>query len=372
MTPALRILLLEDDPRDAEFVQDLLEANFPNCELTKVQTRAEFAAALEEDGLDLILADYKLPSFDGISALRLAQEIRPDLPFIFVSGTLGEEIAIEALKFGATDYVLKTGMARLVPSVERALREAQERKRLRLLEADLAHVNRVSMMGELAASLGHEITQPITGLAINARIVLRRLEHDPPDIEGVRQAASKFLGDIDRITGIIERNRLLYRRRMPQHEPTDVNEVIGQMVVMLHERAARHFVSIRTDIDTTLPTAMADQVQLQQVLINLMLNGIEAMKDERGELIITSKKTEDNQLLVSVSDSGGGLPTESPERIFEAFFTTKPDGTGMGLSISRRIIESHGGRLWASANEGRGATFQFTLPPEGTAASPNA
>jgi signal transduction histidine kinase len=134
------------------------------------------------------------------------------------------------------------------------------------------------------------------------------------------------------------------------------------MVVLLLDAASRYSVSIRTNLDAALPMTKADRVQLQQVLMNLMLNGIEAMKDESGELSVTSKRTENGQLLISVSDSGIGLPGEEPERIFEAFFTTKPQGTGMGLSISRRIIESHGGRLWAGSRTGRGATFQFTLP----------
>ncbi len=240
----------------------------------------------------------------------------------------------------------------------------EERERLRQLEADLAHINRVSMMGELAASLGHEIKQPITAIAINARVCQRQLERETPEIKEACDAISKILGSIERITGIIDRNRSLYRRGTPQREPTDVNEIIEQMVVLLQDRASRHFVSIRTDLDAALPTAMADRVQLQQVLMNLMLNGIEAMKDESGELGVVSRKTEDGQLLISVSDSGIGLPAEEPERIFEAFFTTKPQGTGMGLSISRRIIESHGGHLWANPNRGRGATFQFTLPSE--------
>jgi signal transduction histidine kinase len=136
------------------------------------------------------------------------------------------------------------------------------------------------------------------------------------------------------------------------------------MVVLLHDAANLRSISICSELDATLPTTTGDRVQLQQVLVNLMLNGIEAMKDEGGELSVRSKRTEDGQLLISVSDSGIGLPEEEPERVFEAFFTTKPQGTGMGLSISRRIIESHGGRLWASANGGRGATFQFTLPKD--------
>jgi PAS domain S-box-containing protein len=251
-------------------------------------------------------------------------------------------------------------------------RAEEERERLRQLEADLARINRVGMMGELAASLGHEIGQPIAAAAINASAGLRWLQREPPEIEEARQRVSRIVDDVERAAGIIERNRSLYRRGTPQRELIDLNELIRQMVVLLHDAATRHSVSIRTDLDPALPTTTADRVQLQQVLMNLMLNGIEAMKDESGELSVTSKRTEDGELLISVSDSGIGLPGEEPERIFDAFFTTKPQGTGMGLSISRRIIESHGGRLWASPNTGRGATFQLTLPNEVTASSPQA
>jgi PAS domain S-box-containing protein len=630
VTPPLRILLLEDDLGDVELIQELLEVDHFDCEVTRVQTRPEFLTALESDEIDLILADYKLPSFDGLSALKLAQSARPDLPFIFVSGTIGEDVAIEALKIGATDYVLKTRLERLVPSVQRALREARERaerrkaeaalrrsemylaeaqrlsdtgsfgwnvssgeiywsdetyrifecepttkptlqmvidrthpddrvrlqqiierasierreylaehrvvmadgsvkylravgncarsedpgrivfigavtdvterkraeetlreqanllnlthdaifvrdmnggitywnrgaealygwtaeqaegriarellktvssvprdrimaellssgrwegelgrtkkdgtqvvvasrwslqrdargtplaaletdnniterkraeeehERSRQLEADLARINRMSMMGELAASLGHEINQPIGAAAINATACLRWLQHEPPAIEEARQTASRIVSDLARVGDIIQRNRSLYSRGTPQREPIDLNETIRQMVVLLHDAANRQSISIRTDLDAALPTTTADHVQLQQVLMNLMLNGIEAMQDESGELSVTSTRTEDGQLLISVSDSGIGLPAAEPERIFEAFFTTKPQGTGMGLSISRRIIEAHGGRLWANPNEGRGATFQFTLPNEAMACSPTA
>jgi PAS domain S-box-containing protein len=630
VTDPLRILLLEDDRRDAELIQELLEVDHLVCEVTHVQTRAEFLAALENADIDLILADYKLPSFDGLSALKLAQSARPDLPFIFVSGTLGEDVAIEALKIGATDYVLKTRLSRLVPSVQRALREAreraerkkaeealrrsemylaeaqrlshtgsfgwevlsgeiywsdetyrifecepttkptvqividrthpddrmhlrqiidrasierrgfsaqhrlmmangsvkylrvvahrargedpesvlfigaviditeskraeetlreqanllnlthdaifvrdidggitywnrgaeelygwtatqaagkiargllktvfpiprerimaellsrgrwegelvrtkkdgtqvvvasrwslqrdargapvaaletddditerkraeEERERLRQLEEDLARINRVSIMGELAASLGHEIKQPIAAAAINAGACLRWLQREPPEIEEVRRSVSRIANDLDRAASIIDRNRSLYSRGTPQRELVDLNVIIRQMVVLLHDAANRHSISIRTDLDAALPTTTADRVQLQQVLMNLMLNGIEAMKDESGELSVTSKRTENGELLISVGDSGLGLPGEEPERIFEAFFTTKPQGTGMGLSISRRIIESHGGRLWASPNTGRGASFQFTLPNEVMTSSPKA
>jgi signal transduction histidine kinase/CheY-like chemotaxis protein len=500
VTSPLRILLLEDDPTDAALIQELLEADSFVCEVIRAQTRAEFLNDLENPGINLILADYKLPSFDGLSALKLARSARPDLPFIFVSGTLGEEVAIEALKIGATDYVLKSRLSRLAPSIKRALREAgdrverkkaeealrqsemylaeaqqlshtgsfgwevisgeiywshetyrifeceptitptvqlaierthpedrtylrqvidqveierrgfnaehrlrmpngsvkhirvvarpaatedpkrvlligaitditerkraeEEREKLRQLEADLARINRVSTMGELAASLAHEVKQPIAAIAISAGASLRWLHHEPPEIEKACQVISHIINDTDRAAHIVDRNRSLYSRGTPQRELIDVNDIISEMVVLLRDTAHRHSVSICSGLDPALPATEADHVQLQQVLMNLMLNGIEAMK-QGGELSVTSKQMEDGALLIAVSDSGIGLPEAGSERIFEAFFTTKPDGTGMGLSISRRIIESHGGRLWASANPGGGAIFQFTLPSE--------
>jgi len=249
----------------------------------------------------------------------------------------------------------------LTDITERKLAE-EEREKLRKLEADLAHINRVTMMGELAASLGHEIKQPITAATTNARTSLRWLDRQPPEVEEARQAISRIVHDVTRAAEIMERNRSLYEQGASQRESIDLNEIIRLMVGMLREAANRYAITIRTELDDSLPLTMADRLQLQQVLMNLMLNGIEAMKDTSGELAVTSKRNDDGQILVSVSDLGVGLPVEKTERIFEAFFTTKPHGTGMGLSISRRIVESHGGRLWARANSGRGSCFQFTIP----------
>jgi PAS domain S-box-containing protein len=240
----------------------------------------------------------------------------------------------------------------------------QERQRLHQLEADLAHMTRISMMGELTASLAHEINQPIAAAAAHALACARWLRHDPPQIDEASDSALKIARDVTRASDIIERVRSLYRRGTAKREPVDVNGIVQEMIVMLRDAANRNSISIRTDLDSELPVIEADRVQLQQVLMNLLRNGIDAMEDTRGELTITSRRTEDGQILIAVSDSGCGLPDDGSERLFAAFFTTKPQGTGMGLSISRRIIELHGGRLWASANTARGATFQFTLPTE--------
>jgi PAS domain S-box-containing protein len=629
----LRILYLENDVADAELVQDMLMTDGVACDAIRVETEAAFRAMLQQGGFDLILADYSLPSFDGFSALTIALEQCPNVPFIFVSGTMGEEVAIEALKIGATDYVLKTRLSRLVPAVRRALRERSakaelrrseealrrseayltiaqslshtgsfgwsvssgeilwsretyrifeldlaaqptldfilqrvhpddrsrlseildrlavdrsdfqvehrllmpdgrvkylrvsgraahdsssetdfvgavtdisamkqaehelqkreakirrlvdanvvgvlisdlegpiieandaflhmlgysrddltsgrlrwrdltppewqivsqraadqvratgscelfekeyfrsdgtrvpvlvaaaaidgtqtesvafvldlterkraeaERERLQQLEADLARMNRVSMMGELAASLAHEIKQPIGAAVIEANTSLRWLRREPPCIGQACEAVSRIVHDVTRAADILDRNRSLYGRGTPKRELVELNELIREMIALLYDKANQYSISIGAELDTTLPAVRADRVQLQQVLMNLMLNGIEAMANTTGELTITSKMTEDGQLLVSVIDSGIGLPGVESERIFEAFFTTKPQGTGVGLSVSRTIIESHGGRLWATANPKRGAAFHFTLPHAATQSLPAA
>jgi C4-dicarboxylate-specific signal transduction histidine kinase len=256
--------------------------------------------------------------------------------------------------------------------IEDRKRVEQERQRLRQFEADLAHMNRVSMMGELTASLAHEINQPITAAAASATACVRWLRRESPDIVEASAAASKIDSDVRRAADIIERVRSLYRGDTAKREPVNVNEIIQDMIVLLRDAANRNSISIRTELDLGLPMIVADRVQLQQVLMNLMLNGIDAMKDTRGDLTVTSTRTEDDQILITVSDSGCGLPANWSERLFEAFFTSKPQGTGMGLCISRRIVESHGGRLWASENTVRGATFQVTLPNEAGPRSPSA
>jgi len=242
-------------------------------------------------------------------------------------------------------------------------RAEEERDRLRQLEADLAHMNRVTMLGELASSLAHEINQPIAATITSANACQRWLAHDPPDLDRARAATIRIAKDGTRAAEIIQRLRAFYKKGTPpQRELVDLNGVIGEMVVLLRNEVTRHSVTVRTELARQLPEVRADRVQLQQVFMNLMLNGIEAMRDQGGELTIRSERTENGYLLMSVSDTGVGIPSEKTESIFNAFYTTKPQGTGMGLAISRSLVEAHGGRLWATANTKRGATFCFTLP----------
>jgi PAS domain S-box-containing protein len=249
-------------------------------------------------------------------------------------------------------------------------RGEQEREKLRQLEADLAHINRVSMLGEMAASLAHEIKQPIAAAITSANSCVEWLSHEPPNLDRARAAAARIDKYGNRAAEIIDRMRSFYKKSPPQRELVDVNGIIHEILTLLKGEARRSPIAMRTDLSAELPKIMVDRVQLQQVFMNLMLNGIEAMEGSGGELTVKSER-QDGQLQFSVSDSGVGLPTEKMDQIFSAFFTTKPQGSGMGLAISRSIVESHGGQLWASANSGGGATFHFTLPIQVTEPSPS-
>jgi PAS domain S-box-containing protein len=251
----------------------------------------------------------------------------------------------------------------VIDVTERKLAEA-ERERLRQAQVELAHVNRVTTMGELTASLAHEVNQPIAAAVTDANTCLRWLTRDQPDLEEARQAASRIVKDATRAADIVSRIRLAFKKGNPQWELVDVNEVIVEMIVLLRGETTRYSILVWTELAADLPRVMGDRVQLQQVMMNLMTNGIDAMKavDGMRGLAVKSRRAENEQVMVSVSDTGVGLPPQQVDQIFNAFFTTKPHGTGMGLRISRSIVESHGGRLWAADNSPCGASFHLTLP----------
>jgi signal transduction histidine kinase len=236
--------------------------------------------------------------------------------------------------------------------------------RLQQMQSDFAHINRISMMGELAASLSHEITQPIASARNNARAAQNFLKMQPPDLAEVREALSCVVGDTDRARDIIDRIREQMKKAPARKERFDLNAAINEVIVLARSVSNRNGVSVQTRLADELFPVEGDRVQLQQVLLNLILNAAEAMGSvEVGarELLISTQQDQ-TSVLVAVCDSGPGIDPSHLERVFDAFYTTKPSGTGMGLSICRSIIDAHGGKLWAEANEPRGALFQFTLP----------
>jgi len=504
MNLSVAILLLEDDPNDAGLVEECLQADHLTCRITRVQDRAEFLAALQDGEFDLILSDHKLPAFDGLSALNLALTVRPDIPFIFVSGTLGEEAAIEALKVGAADYVLKTRLSRLVPAVQRALGQARDRaarkraeaelreseqnyrtlfesidegfctievlfdqnekpvdyrflkispsferqtgienaagrrmreiapqheehwfeiygrialtgepmrfeneakqlgrwydvyafrvgdpqrrrvgilfnditerkraeaeardseRRYREVQADLAHASRVATMGQLMASIAHEIRQPIGAAIMNAQAGLNWLNAKPPNLEEVRQALGGIVSAGKQAGNVIDRMRALIKKAPPRIGDIEINEAVLEVMALTRAEILKHGVSVRTQL-VGMAHVYGDRVQLQQVLLNLIVNAIEAMRDvgEEDRQLFVSARSEPDGVCVEVRDSGPGFAPEALERVFDPFYTTKSGGLGLGLSVCRSIIEAHNGRLWASPNLPRGAIFRFIVP----------
>jgi C4-dicarboxylate-specific signal transduction histidine kinase len=221
---------------------------------------------------------------------------------------------------------------------------------------------RVTTLSALTASIAHEVNQPIAAVTASAGACLRWLNRDQPDVQRAREAARRIEEDGKRAAEIITHLKSFYKKDVsPQRELVSVNDLVGEMLVLLRSEGDRHSVLMRTELAADLPSVSADRVQLQQVLMNLMLNGMEAMS-EPGDALTISTRREGGEVMVSVSDTGVGIPADKMEEIFNAFFTTKGGGTGMGLAISRTIIESHGGRLWVTANPEWGVTFHFTLP----------
>ena len=289
----------------------------------------------------------------------------------------GDPVEYEAVRIRRFDGVYRWLTMRGLPLRDREghivrwyflLTEIDDRKRaeeaLRQAQGDLARINRVTTMGELAASLAHEVNQPIGGVLINANVCLRKLGHDNPDIDEARAAVTRIQRDAQRAADVIGKIRSQFEKAAPNREILDINEIIRETTGLLRGEATRHNILVLTELAADLPRIIGDRVQLQQVTMNLILNSLEAMKDVEGirELAIKSQRDENDHLLVTVSDTGMGFPPQVAEQIFDPFFTTKPHGTGMGLRISRSIIESHGGRLWAAGASERGATFHLNLP----------
>jgi PAS domain S-box-containing protein len=243
---------------------------------------------------------------------------------------------------------------------------------LRETQMALEHANRVATMGQLTASIAHEVNQPLAGVVANAQACLRWLDRETPDLAAARRSVEWIIDDGNRASEVIRRVRALANKAEIEKVPLDVNDLVSEVIALVQRELISHRVTLRTEFAPALPMILGDRVQLQQVVINLVMNGIEAMQsvtDRPRELVIRSREDETQQVLVSVTDCGVGISAENADRLFNAFFTTKSSGMGMGLSICRSIMEAHGGRLWATANLSHGATFQFTLPVNADPAS---
>ena len=242
----------------------------------------------------------------------------------------------------------------------------QAQAALHRAQAELAHVNRVMTLGELTASIAHEVNQPLTGVVTNASACLRLLEYNPPDLDDVRSAMDGIISDGMRASDVIQRVRALSKKADVQMAQLDINDVIKDVIRLLEREILSQFVSLRLELAPVPQRVIGDRVQLQQVIINLVMNAMEAMADVTGrprELLIRTLRHEADQILIEIQDGGSGIDPENVDRLFNAFFTTKPTGMGMGLSVCRSIVQAHGGVISASSNQGAaGATFRFTIP----------
>jgi signal transduction histidine kinase len=368
----LRLLLIEDSALDAELILARLTEGSFVCASWRVQTRADYEAALAGCAFDVILADFALPSFDGITALKLAQERCPDVPFLFVSGAMGEEVAIETLKSGATDYVLKQRLERLVPAVRRALREAAERaERRRLEEAlrrraeELAEADR--RKDEFLATLAHELRNPL-GPIRNALQLLRLHGTGDPVLEKARAIAERQTRNLSRLVDDLLDVSRVGRGKLHLHkERVDLSVVAGlaaeSVRPLMEER--RHRLSVELAAEP-LPLD-ADPVRLEQVMTNLLTNA--AKYTDPGGHIWLATARENGTGLLRVRDTGIGIPAEAQGRIFDLFMQTEPalnrsqGGLGIGLTLVKRLVELHGGTIAvASPGAGRGSEFTVRLP----------
>jgi signal transduction histidine kinase len=365
------VLVADDNADMLEYVRRLLAARYEVEAVPDGQAALDAARARRPD---LILTDVMMPRLDGfglLQAIRIDGALR-DVPVVLLSARAGEEAKVEGLEAGADDYLLKPFSAReLIARVDANLQLARLRReigeserRYHEVQMELAHANRVATTGQLSASIAHEVTQPIAAVVNNARAGLNWLDAQPPNLEEVRQTFEAIISDGRRADGVIGRIRALIKKAPPRKEDLEINEAVLEVIALTRAEVLKNGVSVRTQLAESLPLIRADRVQLQQVILNLILNAIEAMSgvgEGARELLISTRKAEPNGVLVGVRDSGPGLAPALLERVFDAFYTTKSGGLGMGLSICRSIIEAHGGRLWASTNAPPGATFEFTV-----------
>ena len=372
MKSPLRILHLEDDPKDARLIQSILKAGGITCATTCVQTHDDFVTALENGGIDLILSDYTLPTFDGASAMEIAQTKYPDVPLIFVSGTLGEQRAIDSLKNGATNYVLKEDLSRLVPAVRCAMQEVEKRGERRLQETECIERQKMDVIGQLAAGVAHDFNNILAVIIGYCELLKSDLSPDRAQLkcaEEIRHAS-------ERAAGLTRLLLVFSRKQMVQPVALDLSDVVKDLHQMLRRL-------IDANIEMTLVPGKqigrvhADSGYVGQVLMNLVVNARDAMPyGGKITIAITNVSVDENYadtqmeafpgdyVMLSVSDTGTGMTDEVKARLFEPLFTTKPlgKGTGLGLVTCRNIIHQSGGHISVYSESGKGTTFKIYLP----------
>jgi len=372
---ALHILHLEDNPTDAELIKSLLEEEHQGCRITCVRTRPEFMAALQGGQFDLIISDYTLPGFNGLAALEIARQKVPDCPLIFLSGTIGEEAAIESLKRGATDYVLKDRPGRLAEAVRRALREVKEKAEKKQLEEQFLRAQRMEAIGALASGIAHDLNNTFVPILIGVELLREKRSGEDMDkmLETMRISARRGIDMVKRIVSFA-------RGVSGEQTLLEVGHLVEEMKKLATETFPRS-IKIRTEMGKDLYPVKGNATQLHQVLLNLCINARDAMPKGGSLLLAAENCTLENKVtpwyaapasgcfvMLTVSDTGHGMPAEVLSQIFEPFFTTKDigKGTGLGLSTVQGIVKGHGGFMEISSAPGQGTVFKVYLPVAAT------
>jgi signal transduction histidine kinase len=380
MKQTLNILHIEDSKEDSELINQLLLGNGFQCQITRVETRPQVFDALEKNSFDLILADCKLPDFSGLRALEIAHALKPETPFVFVSGTIGEETAIESLRNGATDYVLKDRLSRLVPAVRRALAEAEERTMCRQLQQRLREAGRLEAISTLSNGIAHDFNNILTIILGHASLLT--MEHDNPD--RVLQISGTISEAALRGSEIVQQ-LLAFARKSDGHvAPADVNRYVQAHLDGLKERLPSE-IELAFEPSKDVPNVLVDSNQLDRILLNLITNSVDAMSDG-GRITLSTKlvsaldlpdllpeMASENYVCLTVADTGKGIDSTTREHVFEPFFTTKERGrgTGLGLPVVYGLMQAHHGYVDVKSELGKGTAISLFFPvPKQTATTP--
>ncbi len=372
MSKKLKVLIVEDSEDDALLLLRELRQSGYETVSKRVETPETMKAALRNGGWDIVISDYVLPRFSGLVALDILKQRDQDIPFIIVSGNIGEDIAVDAMRAGAQDYIIKGNLTRLVPAVERELREAEVRRKNKQAEAEAIRAGQLASLGELAAGVAHEINNPINGIVNYAQMLLNKC----PDESKEHEIAGRILKESNRIATIVKNLLSFARERREMKKPVRIHEIMSETLFLTEAQLRKDSIKLKVNIPPDLPEITAHSQQIQQVFLNIISNARYALNhkyrgahDNKTMEIFGGKATIDNNPYVRITfyDRGTGIPSAILDKVLNPFFSTKPDekGTGLGLSISHGIINDHGGRIKIESVEGEFTRVIIDLPAAG-------